>query len=573
MQNKQRAAQVKDFLTHRAGLKKYRILSMGLDASSRKYFRIVLNDGSTKILVDDEGCNNRPKEFAELSKFLLKHGIKAPKVFAKCLRRGLLLIEDFGDTDFVKKADGRNDKELIRKAVDVLVKLHQVKEFPDCIAEMDEKVILDNFALFLDWYVPACLNRQLTLAERESFFTAVKKLMPAALKLPQNLVLWDYHVNNVMYPQDSSVAAIIDFQDAMRGPGLYDLASLIEDERRDIPAEITEEMKEYYFKKVPHLNRRDFETAYAYMALLRHMRVLGRFTTLILVRKRPWYANYIPHGLELLKRSLQNPLFKELQEWMKKHFDESKWGIPQDKNVNRAFVLAAGRGTRMRHLTDRCAKPMVKIGGRRLMDYGLDLLRNAKIENAVVNVCYRKEGVIRHLQSLKDFKITVSEEKEALETGGGIKKALKHFGTEPFVVINADNILLDNGYKPIIRQMQDVWDEQKHDILLLLAPIKEIYGDRPQKGDYKISDGQIKRNKEKITGDGFDYGYVGVAIVHPRAFAGSPKGKFSLRELFDRAEKNGRLGFALSDRKEFWVGSPEAVEETEKMLNEAKINR
>lgn len=566
MHNKKRASEIKDFLSRQSGLKNYKIESMGFDASSRKYFRFFLVDGTTKILVDDEGCNNRPKEFAELSRFLLKNKIKAPKIFVKNLRKGLLLIEDFGDSDFVKKADGKNDKELLRKAVDVLVKLHKVNDCPSCVDKMDDKVILDNFALFADWYVPACLGRQLTAKQREAFFEIVKKLMPEALKLQPNLVLWDYHVNNVMYPDNTDEAAIIDFQDAMWGPGLYDLASLIEDERRDIPAATAKELKEYYFSRMGNLNRKDFETAYAYMALLRHMRVLGRFTTLILVRKRPWYAKYIPHGLELLKRSLENPLFKDLKKWIAENFNESYWGFPQDKQIDKAFVLAAGRGTRMRHLTEKCAKPMVKVNGRHLIDYGFDLLKNAKIKDVVVNVCYRKGAVKRHVKSLKGFNIFVSEEKEALETGGGIKKALKFFENKPFVVVNADNILIDDGYKPVIRQMQDIWNDKKHDILLLLRDVKDIYGDKPAKGDYKITGQGIERNKERICGNGYDYVYVGVAIIHPRIFEESPKGKFSLVKLFDKAETSGRLGYAVSDRMEFLVGSPEAVEETENML-------
>ncbi|MCQ2741449.1 MAG: phosphotransferase [Alphaproteobacteria bacterium] len=240
MQNKKRQNEINEFLSQCAGLQQYSILDMGFDASTRKYFRIVLKNGSSKILLDDEGCNNRPKEFAELSDFLLKKGIRAPEIFAKDLKKGLMLLEDFGESDFVKKATAENEKDLLRKAVDVLVKLHKVKERPACVADMDEKIITDNFALFTDWYVPACSGKQLTAVQRESFFNIVKKMMPAALKLSSNLVLWDYHVNNVMYP-DNGDAAIIDFQDAMWGPGLYDLASLIEDERRDIPETITQE--------------------------------------------------------------------------------------------------------------------------------------------------------------------------------------------------------------------------------------------------------------------------------------------------------------------------------------------
>ena len=121
MQNKTRLAQIKSFLEKNCGLKKYKILSMGFDASSRKYFRILKDNGKTDVLVDDEGCKNHSKEFVIIAKFLLKNGIRAPKIRAKDLKKGLMLIEDFGESDFVKVADGKNDKELLRKAVDVLI--------------------------------------------------------------------------------------------------------------------------------------------------------------------------------------------------------------------------------------------------------------------------------------------------------------------------------------------------------------------------------------------------------------------------------------------------------------------
>ena len=568
MQNKKRTAQIKSFLETKAKLKNYQILSMGFDASSRKYYRILENSGNTAILVDDEGCNNRPKEFVIIAKFLMKNQIKAPKILATDLRHGLMLVEDLGNTDFVKVANGKNDRELLQKAVDVLIKLHKVREFPNCVEQMDEKVILDNFALFTDWYIPACINHPLDAKKRNEFFAIVKKMMPKALKMPDTLVLWDYHVNNVMYPKDSNEAAIIDFQDAMKGPGLYDLASLIEDERRNIAKDVTEELKEYYFKKSNCQNRQDFEFAYAYMALLRHMRVLGRFTTLMLVKKKPDYAKYIPHGLALLKQSLENPVFKDIRIWMNENFPEEMWGIPQDKKIDKAFVLAAGRGTRMRHLTQNSSKPMIKIAGRHLIDYGFDLLKNAKIKDVVVNVCYKKNSLKKHLLAMKNFDIKISEENKLLETGGGIKKALKYFNGNPFVVINADNILIDDGYKPILRQMFDTWNSDRYDIMLLLCDIKNVYGDHPKHGDYRICEDAAIRN-EKLRDDKiFNYIYVGVAIVHPRIFDGVKEKKFSLRVLFDKAEKAGRLGFCVSDRKEFLVGSPEAVDETEFLLKE-----
>ena len=565
MLNKTRQMQINNFLTSRAGLIHYHLSALNCDASSRKYYRVVLPDKSTFILMDDETLSNHSEEFIKLSDFLLKNHIRAPHIFAHDLRHGLMLLEDFGDSDFVKKATSSNQNILLQKAVDVLVKLHKVHQRPSFIKDMNTEVIMNNFALFTDWYIPSCLGKQLSSKQRDSFFAIIKKLTSAALKLPSTLVLWDYHVNNVMYP-DNNDAAIIDFQDAMWGCGIYDLVSLIEDERRDIPSSLAHKLKEYYFTQMPNLKTKDFEKCYAYMALLRHMRVLGRFTTLILVSKRPSYALYVPHGIELLKSTLNNPEFSELKQWIENYFPFHLWKTPHDKNINKAFVLAAGRGTRMQHLTDYLPKPMIKIGSRRLMDFGLDLLKNANIKDIVVNVCYRKCTIKKHMKSIPFFNTTISEEKEALETGGGIKKALTYFEDKPFVVVNSDNILIDDGFKPIIYQMQDIWDDNKHDILLLLCNIKNIQGDKPQHGDYQVIDGGIFRNKQKVPSPDFNYGYVGIAIIHPRIFKNSPHEKFSLVELFDKAQETGRLGYHISDRKEFWVGTPQAVKETTKAL-------
>jgi len=566
MSDKKRLLEIKQFLAEKCGVKNFSIEKMSLDASSRQYYRIFFNDGSTKIILDDKNHKNKSKEFVSLSSFLRKNDIIAPKIFAKCLRRGLILIEDFGNSDFVQKLKDSDEKYLLKQAVDVLVKLHKVKEFPVFVPYMDKKVIADNFALFTDWYIPACLNKPLSPQQRKEFFDIIERFMPLLNNVSNNIVLWDYHVNNVMFPKKYSEAAVIDFQDAMLGCGLYDLVSLLEDERSDFSLMLVDELKKYYVNQSGVENINDFEKIYAFMALLRHMRVLGRFTTLITVNHKTAYAKYIPHGLELLKYTLNNPMFCDLKKWMNNNFPEKNWKVVTDKNISKAFILAAGRGTRMRHLTDKKAKPMIKVAGRHLIDYSFDLLKNAQINDVVVNVCWQKEGIKKYLATIKDFNITISEEDKALETGGGIKKVLRSFDNKPFVVINADNILIDDGVKSIVRQMQDVWSDEKHDVLLLLTDINNVYGDAPKYGDYKISGDIILRNKDKVCGDGFDYGYVGIALLHPRIFENSPKGAFSLREIFDKAESLGRLGYALSDRYEFWVGTPEAVIESEQIL-------
>ena len=97
-----------------------------------------------------------------------------------------------------------------------------------------------------------------------------------------------------------------------------------------------------------------------------------------------------------------------------------------------AMILAAGRGVRMQPLTLTKPKPLFEIGGRTMLDHALDRLVGFGIHRAVVNTFYLAEQIEAHLKNRKDIKIIISHENELLDTGGGIKNALGHFGDQPF---------------------------------------------------------------------------------------------------------------------------------------------
>ena len=566
MEKNQRASKIKAFLENECGLVGYRLEDMVADASVRKYFRVVRADGTTAVLMDDESPYTKIHEFVKIDGLLRGIGVRAPEILAEKVEDGFLLLEDFGDKDFAAVLDGSNDAAIFRLAVDALLKIYKNARRPDYVKDMDEAFIVKDFRLFLDWYMPAVLGHGLTEKQRREFLALIDELLPLAVKVPSSLVLWDYHVNNVMLPPNSNECGVIDFQDAMWGPSLYDLASLIEDERRNIAPEVTAEMKDYFFANISGVRREDFEDAYAFLALLRHMRVIGRFTTLITVSKKPWYAKYVPHALELLKRTLEYPKFARLKSWLDENLPEEKRTVPETKPISKAFVLAAGRGVRMGELTESLPKPLIEVNGKALIDYNFDKLKDVGIKDVVVNVCYKGEMIEKHLAARTDFNIVFSEEKVALETGGGIKNALHLMGDEAFFVMNSDTLWVDRGFKPAMRQMLDEWDDKKYDILLLLHPMEQIFGDNGKGiGNYRLDgQGRLQRNVNKETG--FPYWFTGVSIVHPRIFENSPDGRFSLRDLFDKAEKIGRLGYVLNDGILFHVGIPEAVRETEKKL-------
>ena len=227
----------------------------------------------------------------------------------------------------------------------------------------------------------------------------------------------------------------------------------------------------------------------------------------------------------------------------------------------RAMVLAAGMGVRMKPLTDRIPKPLVKVGGRALIDYVLDRLDAVGVERVVVNVHYLADALERHLAGRP--KIVISDERDqVLETGGGVVKALPLLGPAPFFLVNSDTIWID-GPQPNLARLADAFDPQRMDALLLLAPTATSVG-YSGRGDYAMApSGELERRGER---DVVPFVYAGAAIFSPALFADSPPGPFSLTRLFNRAEAAGRLHGLRLEGVWMHVGTPAAIAEAEAAL-------
>jgi MurNAc alpha-1-phosphate uridylyltransferase len=194
------------------------------------------------------------------------------------------------------------------------------------------------------------------------------------------------------------------------------------------------------------------------------------------------------------------------------------------------MVLAAGLGRRMRPLTDHLPKPLIEVAGRSLIDRAIDRLEEAGVERVVVNTSYLAPMLEAHLSKRKRPRILFSRESEPLETGGGIARALPHFGDDPFFAVNGDIIWLD-GSQPALDRLAGHWDEGL-DALLLLHPVRSAVGYEGH-GDFdRNGDGTLIRRKPEATAP---YVYAGVQLLHPRLFRGSPDGAFSLNLLYDKA--------------------------------------
>jgi MurNAc alpha-1-phosphate uridylyltransferase len=229
----------------------------------------------------------------------------------------------------------------------------------------------------------------------------------------------------------------------------------------------------------------------------------------------------------------------------------------------RAMVLAAGLGTRMRPLTEKIPKPLVKVAGKPLLDHMLGRLGAAGVETAVVNVHYLAEQIKSHVAGRKSPKVVISDETGAiLGTGGGVVRALPHLGDKPFFHVNSDSIWIE-GPQPNLNRLAAAFDPATMDVLLLLAPTATSTG-YDGLGDYAmLADGALRRRVERQV---VPFVYAGVAILSPSLFADAPSGEFSLTRLFDRAEEAGRLFGLRLEGTWMHVGTPEAIAEAERAI-------
>ncbi|HVJ52408.1 MAG TPA: nucleotidyltransferase family protein [Aliidongia sp.] len=218
-----------------------------------------------------------------------------------------------------------------------------------------------------------------------------------------------------------------------------------------------------------------------------------------------------------------------------------------------AIVLAAGRGERLRPITDTLPKPLVRIGGRTLLDHALDRLEAAGVERVVVNVHYLGERITEHLAGRRSPEIVISAETESLETGGGIRNALPLLGAEPFFAVNGDSLWRD-GATSALHRLADAFDPARHDIMLLLQRTATAVGYDEGLGDFTLD--QQGTPVWRREGEVAPYLYAGVQLLTPRLFEDTPEGRFSMIVLFRRALAAGRLGAIVHDGEWFHVSTP-----------------
>lgn len=288
------------------------------DASTRKYFRL-RKEGQSVVFMDASRTLASVRPFVRMDEHLLRLGFSAPAVLARDEARGLLLLEDFGDDTFAHLLDdGTEPENLFALATDVLIALHQHPQaIPNDLRAYHPGKMLEEIELFLDWCTPG-----ISETGRTEFKTVWRDVLPVAHQVPASLLLRDYHVANLMLLPDRAgiqQVGLLDFQDAYRGPVTYDLVSLLEDARRDIPEALQEKMIIRYLEQFPALDRNTFESSLAILAALRHTRVLAIFERLSRHENKHDYKQlHSPRVERLLQKALRHPGLAGVKRW----FDE-----------------------------------------------------------------------------------------------------------------------------------------------------------------------------------------------------------------------------------------------------------
>lgn len=323
--NGAKEGRIEDFLAAH-GWGRARRSPLAGDASARRYER--LEDGSRRaILMDSPVPAEDVVPFVTVAGLLARAGLSVPGILAGAQEDGLLLLEDFGDDTFSRLLEAGEDAAgLYGLAVDALILLHRHFDPSDPAAAAlplyDEATFLDQVMLFADAYLPAAFGRPASPSERSALEEAWATVLPAASIIPRSLLHRDFHVDNLIRlpgRPGSTACGILDFQGAGIGPVCYDLVSLLEEARRDVPAPLAAAMTERYLTAFPALDRAAFDEACAVTGAVRHARIVAVFARLWTRDGRAGYLRHLPRVWRLLEARLAHPALAPVRLWFDRH--------------------------------------------------------------------------------------------------------------------------------------------------------------------------------------------------------------------------------------------------------------
>lgn len=325
------------------------------DASTRSYARLTRADGVTAVLMDAPRQPDGPpvrdgkpysriahlaedvRPFVAVQGGLVESGLAAPALFGTDLAAGFVLSSDLGDLSFGRAlAAGHDQATLWAAAVDVLVALRRrpfarTLPLPDgsthALPRFDRAALEIEVGLLLDWYWPYAKGAPAPASVRRDFEALWAPLLDRMLAEVPGIFLRDYHSPNLFWrPAEAGLArvGVIDFQDALAEPWAYDLVSLLQDARVDVPASLEARERARYLDAIAAtetgFDRDAFLATYAVFGAQRNTRLIGLWVRLLQRDHKPGYMQHMARTWDYVARNLAHPALADLRGWYETHF-------------------------------------------------------------------------------------------------------------------------------------------------------------------------------------------------------------------------------------------------------------
>ena len=310
-------------------LMKSRILPIKGDASFRKFYRFISKKNKIIIVAKSEKYKNLIA-YAAINKLLRNNKILAPKLYDLNFFKGIMIIEDFGNSSFYDLISKKKDKfTLYKQLVDLLIKIqkikpkYKIKSFKSTIHKIEKysnKHLFKESDLFFDWYLPLFLtNKKVKIIKKKS--KKILKVLYNKLNFPNScFVHRDYHLQNLM--KVNKKVGVLDSQDALIGNPAYDLVSLVDDVRIRTSSKLKNKIYNYYLKKTlktHRMQKEKFLEDFNILSVQRTLKIIGIFSRLYKRDSKKAYLKFIPYAWQILETRLNSKIFSKL----KKIFDNN----------------------------------------------------------------------------------------------------------------------------------------------------------------------------------------------------------------------------------------------------------
>ena len=312
---------------------KFKMLPIEGDASFRTFYRLISNKKSKIVVFAKKEKYKNLIAYSAINKFLRANKIFSPKLYMYNFSKGIIIIQDFGDSSFYKILLKKKNKLVIyKKLVDLLLKIQKIKpkskikniiNAPHEIDKYTNKYLFKESNLFFDWYLPLFLSKKRALSIKIKSKKILTKLYNSLNFSNSYFVHRDYHVQNLM--KVGNKIGIIDSQDALIGNPAYDLVSLIDDVRIKTSIKLKNQIYNYYLKetsKVHRINLKKFLEDFNILSVQRSLKIIGIFSRLFIRDKKKQYLKFIPYTWQLLEMRMNSKIFSKLKAILDKYINK-----------------------------------------------------------------------------------------------------------------------------------------------------------------------------------------------------------------------------------------------------------